>query len=855
VAVGRDIRGNVIVIQAGAGLLDSERFWQLLGGQRPSEDLVEATKRYLEYLLDYYCYLDLRGMGVSDRVPLRLPLLEMYVPLKARLETPEGETWARDIRLAGREPTAKEMEDMGRRLSDPRPVLDLLRNHDGLVLLGDPGAGKTTFLKFLTVALATGQGEALGLGMRLPMLLPLAAYANALAAEDVPLDRFFTRYYEKDRGIGLPLESMLARSLRQGKLLFLLDGLDEVRDQERRHLVVNRVKEFYSLHHREGNKFVLTSRIVGYREVRPEVEDLIECTLVDFDDQEIDLFLDKWTASLEKAARGKTHIAAFEAKIEKDELLAAVYTNSGVRLLAANPLLLTILALMKRQGVTLPERRVELYKTYVDTLLKHWNLARSLAGRSGRDLDVVEMTKILAPLALWMHQVSPGVGLVKEGDLHRQLERIYRERGHENPADSAQRFLKDVRDHSALLLDRGGRYYGFIHLTFQEYLAAVALAQRGQQGVGPIAEALAAHIGEASWHEVSLLTIGYLGVVQQWDEVASAVVESLLDEAPGEPGEVEILIGQAVADASPGGVTEISRRKVVEALLATMRDDHRVSAVRRAAAGKVLVDLGDPRPEVMTVDGMQFCRVPAGPFQMGSDDPKAMDYESPRHECDLPYDFEIGRYPVTVAQFREHMEASGQQPQYTDSLNGIDNEPVVLVTWYEAVAFCRWLTERWRQVGRLEADWVVTLPSEAEWEKAARGTDGRTYPWGEDANPEKANFDETGIGRVSAVGCFPGGGSPCDCEEMSGNLWEWTRSLWGEDRLRPQFTYPYDKEGGRELLTASSKVLRVLRGGSYFRGSWFVGCAVRGWGVPDGRYSNIGFRVVLSPFSSGLRNL
>jgi formylglycine-generating enzyme required for sulfatase activity len=856
-----------------------------------SRDLQQATERYLEHIVDRYRYLEFKGMGVSDRVPLRLPLLEMYVPLRARIELPEGETWARGLRLAGRVIGDDEAETIGHRLSESAPILNLLQQHDGLIVLGDPGAGKTTFLKYLALRLAMGEGDELGLRARLPVLLPLSAYANALAARDVPLHRFIAEYY-RDRGVDLPLGSMLDEALAQGGVLLLLDGLDEVRELDRRHLVVQRVVDFCTFHRQKGNKFLLTSRIVGYRDVRPMAEGLAECTLVDFDDDEITQFVDKWTEALERAARGDTPVATQEAAREREELLASVQRNPGVRRLAANPLLLTILALMKRQGVVLPERRVELYQKYVETLLKYWNLARGLGRPPSRDLDVIEMVRVLAPLALWMHETSPGVGLVKREAMRRKLEEIYTERGMLEPEQAARQFLADAHEYAGLLLERGPGEYGFIHLTFQEYLAAVAIALRGQQEVGPVVETLAAHVSDDNWHEVSLLTIGYIGIVQQRDQAAGTALLELIRVAPGEPGQAVVLAGEAVLDAWPGGVTPACKEQVVETLLATMIEDAKVKPGLRAASGRILARLGDPRLEVTTVEAMQFCYVPPGPFWMGEGE----DQHPNKH---LDYGYWIGRYPVTNAQFQAFVGAGGYREQgywpeaekagvwrrglvkgrwddeprdhpvdYGEPFNPL-NHPVVGVTWYEALAYCRWLAGWLQGKGLLPEAWSVRLPSEAEWEKAARGglqvpdepiialaggrretalhenpNPKRVYPWGDKANPNRANYDETGIGTTSAVGCFPGGASPYGVEDQSGNAWEWTRSVYR--------SYPYDPADGRENLEASETGARVLRGGSFYYNQRDVRCASRVGASPHSGNLSVGFRVVVAPVPSEL---
>ena len=280
-------------------------------------------------------------------------------------------------------------------------------------------------------------------------------------------------------------------------------------------------------------------------------------------------------------------------------------------------------------------------------------------------------------------------------------------------------------------------------------------------------------------------------------------------------------------------------------------------AMERAAAGDTLAHLGDPR---FRADAwhlpdeplLGFVEVPAGPFLMGE--------RGEQHEVTLPT-YYIARYPVTVAQFQAFVEASGHKPHDPDSLKGVSNHPVVWVTWYDALAYCEWLTEQVRAwegtpepLATLLRDqgWRITLPSEAEWEKAARGTDGRVYPWGDEPDPNRANYDETGIGTTSAAGCFPGGVSVYGVEDLSGNVWEWTRSLWGEDWQTPAFKYPYDPTDGRENLEASRDVHRVLRGGSFGNLQGYVRCAYRLRYGPYYWGRHLGFRVVVSPFTSEL---
>ncbi len=826
---------------------------------RLTREAFETTRaQFLEYIRQRYQYLEFKGMGVTDRVPLRIGLVEMYVPLKVVV---------RD----SRPPTRERAAALGREgANDGRaPVLDLIRTRSVVVILGDPGAGKTTLLKYLSLALASDQND-LNLGRRLPVLVPVAAYATALADRDVRLEEFIGEHY-RNRGLDLPIGDLVSDAIATGQALLLLDGLDEVKGLSARRLLVDRVVDFIAAHRGAGNKFLITSRSIGYDKVRPVLDDLAECTIVDFDDADITAFLDRWTAAVERAAGSGAAAAQVAASREQSALADVLGRNPGVRRLAANPLLLTILALMKRQGVMLPDRRVELYENYVQTLLKHWQVARSLDRPQERPLAVGDTVRVLSSLALWMHETTPGVGLVDLPQIERALVRIFRARHDPEPREAATRLLEDARDYAGLLTERGEGQFGFLHLTFQEYLAGVAIANLGQQNVGPAVAMIAKRLPSPEWREVILLAIEYLGVVQRRDEAAGAVIERLIREAPGPPGVAVAVAGEAAADAAPDGVAAKSLSVLVKALSATMRNADAVKPPVRAAAGAALGRIGDPRFRRDTwflpnEPLLGFVKVPGGSFKMGSDkatDPTAWVDELDQHSVELPA-FYIARWPVTVAQFRAFVEApdnAGFQPGDPDCLRGVPNHPVVWVNWHEALAYSRWLTKKLRESdttppplrrllnGASGSEWQVTLPSKAEWEKAARGDDARIYPWGEKADPNRANYSDTGINGTSAVGCFPGGASPYDVEELSGNVWEWTRSLWGKDFQTAEFGYPYTLDARREDLAAADAVARVVRGGA-FGHEGFVRAAFRCGCAPDARDYGVGCRLVVSPFRS-----
>lgn len=246
-----------------------------------------------------------------------------------------------------------------------------------------------------------------------------------------------------------------------------------------------------------------------------------------------------------------------------------------------------------------------------------------------------------------------------------------------------------------------------------------------------------------------------------------------------------------------------------------------VETVHNAPGGGVVITLA---PDVT----MELVRVSAGDFLMGSADGEkdALAIERPQTKLALD-EYLIGRYDVTNAQYEVFMRATGK-PWTMPA--GKAQHPVVNLTWKDAIAFCVWLSQITRR--------QVQLPTEAQWEKAARGTDGRKFPWGNDEpDPKRLNFNNN-VRDTTVVGLYsPQSDSPYGAADMAGNVRNWTSSL-----LR---AYPYRADDGRENQQADE--WRAVRGGGFIVGSRGVRSAGRESYSPTGKYDSIGLRVVMLP--------
>ena len=852
------------------------------------QELDEGTLRqqmfsYLKWVYEEYGTIELRGVKREGEQVVGLDLETVYVPLAAQTY----------------------------RHSQPEEIaLDqVLTLGERVVVTGGPGSGKTTVLLHLArilseVLLSDDAGLAetqLGLpqNLPLPLLVPLSAYAFYLRhlkqdvpAEDKTLAAFISRYQiEKQTSFELP-DDFFQQLLRQGLgVMLLLDGLDEVPNEAERVQVRQGIEDLVT--GRDQMRVVVTCRTAAYQERTALGKGFQEVKVQPLDSEHLEALVRQACGCLYHHDQERK-VSDLLAGITKLEAERRRLGGEDIEPLVTSPLMVRLLLIVHYSERRLPDQRAELYMKATDAMLlpdygPDEVVADQIGGLVGGNREVHR--ELVQHVAFHMHQRGETQG--KEVD-ETELRAILAE--HPTYANLADDFIGLTLLRGTLLTERLGMY-SFLHLSFQEFLSARYLAEivRSEAGINGIAAFLeAGSILETWWREPALLTAGYLSVtspqtaqnlLRRWAGLDAKVSER--DEALSTDVQLALAEVAATATLEWPGISKALSADLAHRFVAFFERSEwfsRGEPGRRAALGDALARLGDPRPGVTTLEGMEFCCIPAGPFWMGSraEDELADEDEKPLHQVELPYAYWLARYPVTVGQFQSFVKQSGYTSLDEDSLDGLANEPVRWVSWRDALAFCRWLSQHWREGGVLPAGWEVTLPSEAEWEKGARGGLGvpikaqvvsveqlfqesslaleeapnpaihRRYPWrGDEADVNRMNFVATGIGGSSAVGCFPRGRSPYGCEEMIGNVDEWTRSLWGEDFDEPEFGYPYDPTDGREDMRAGDNVRRVVRGGSFFNSENLARCAVRGRVSPDFGDDRYGFRVVVSPITSG----
>jgi len=844
--IARD-QWNIYVSVAGRGKLSEEDFQKVLNN-------------YLEWVRNFYSKARLWGLEslqVTGDRPVRR-LADVFVPLSLCRFTPPRRDEVEE--LAGKSANGLERAKAYLSLIEERQQegLDvdlpkLLTTNPRLAVIGGPGCGKSTLLSWLAAHLAATAASGTPPPFELPddrkfllpLIIPLRDYAPYLKrchesreqalrdANSGTLYGFVLDYLKKITGMQLS-EDFFERLLLGGGCLVMLDGLDEVVNREQRAIVRQQVENLVDGYPK--NVYLVTAREAGYQQDAVFGDNFLRLDVKRLSDGAIFVLVYNWCRQLypENVDQSKAEILTAVEEIN------ARSADKDLPPLVSTPLMVTMVVSVKFGKTELPRERAKLYEAAVEVILQAQYTPTDDSRKEVVDWGGpwTDQRDWLSLLAYEMQAGGSAGAAISEAQLRGILGRALK-------PEQLEQFILSVRSRGGLLEERA-ELFQFLHLSFQEFLAARRIAkQRDAALLG-----LEAHLPDSWWRETLLLTYGFARV--DYREFAEKYLTWLSDRKKS--GETHLagleLAGAALLEIERPD--EADQQSQADRLVAALQDETlKASAIVRARAGNTLARLGDPRfrPDACYLPDNPFIHIPAGRFTMGSDekkDPLAYGNEQPQHEVDLG-EYYIARYPVTVAQFRVFVEQSGYKPQDPDSLRGLPNHPVVNVTWYDALKYCDWLTAQLPQLSNLPAElrrgWRVTLPSEAEWERAARGTDGRIYPWVNEFDSDKANTYESGIRGTSAVGCFPAGASPAGLLDASGNVWEWTRSC--------NEGYPYPKPGperaARERFTSDNKDVMVLRGGSWSYVSRHARCAYRRGDLPVNWGLSIGFRVSLSP--------
>lgn len=878
----------------------AERVEKRAGRRLAAGALSDTRRQYLEAFTEDHRHFKFRGLDTQARGVRTPEIDEAFVSLQV---VPDAEPDTPKTAEGGRDPGDPRLS---REQVEPVDLAGAIKHSAKLAIIGAAGCGKSTLLQWAGLAVArTGLGaplrdserafvDALGGSDLTPVLVSLAAFNQH--CKEQKLDRTpaaFLDFLAASLGQAHPMlgltQEFFESQLKRGCLL-MLDGLDEVNpdDRERvREAVEGLLREFRQS---TRNRYLVSGRSVAYRG-RAEVADFRKCVVQPLTPEQRDALVRGWYEAIHpnNLDEARHRAADLCGRIDR--------SDERVKTLAVTPLMVTIFALVHFDQRELPRQRAELYEHAVRVLLTERFKAEEVVETLKRVGGMEWQTRRdrLARIAFELHKLRERGDAVPEDDL---VGLVWPAFGSEvkSARDTALEFVRVVADRGGLLEEAGRQYGFFTHRTFREFLAGRYLAEelRPEERL----EFLAAHLDDDHWEEPIRLAAGYLAIHGQ--ARANDFVKALagLGASPAARARALTLAGLALADLPPGSVERETLETVKPRMLATLTADPPVvDPPLRRRLGLALGAVGDPR--IKPRREPELVRVPAGPFRMGTsradaEKLKAQNAEPwadelAENQIVVVSAFEIAQLPVTNAEFRAFWDPKGangydqrrwwsddgwrwrrggteadlsfiddrdtrrryrewldrrpverrSEPYFWDrpEFSG-DNQPVVGVTWYEAEAYCNWLSE---VTGRQR----YQLPTEAEWEKAARGDDGRLWPWGNEWALEKCNSGESQFGATTSVGMYPDGTSPYKALDMAGNVWEWCSDWWAANLFkRREGTEVTDPRG------PDQGAAKVVRGGAWYYARRDCRAAYRGRSVPSDFHVDLGVRVVRAPVRS-----